>query len=68
LIVCLDTPGGADLPVTLTTAKRTAKIIAVDIARVSKKKDAAVNASLQVRTKAGVFLEHRTKIPVIQGN
>jgi hypothetical protein len=68
LIVCLDTPGGADLPVTLTTAKRTAKIIAVDITRISKKKDLAVNAFLQVRAKAGMFLEYRTKIPVIQGN
>jgi hypothetical protein len=49
----------------LTTAKRAAKIIAADIARISKKKDAAVTAFLQVRAKAGMFLEHRTKIPVV---
>jgi len=65
LIIFLNPPRGADLPVTLTTAKRAAEIVAADIARISKKKDATVTAFLQVRAKTGMFLEHRTKIPIV---
>ena len=65
MIIFLNPTRGADLPVTLTTAKRAAEIVAVDIARMSKKKDAAVTAFLQVRAKTGMLLEHGTKIPIV---
>jgi hypothetical protein len=68
LIVCLNPPGRHDLPVALTTTKRTAKIAATNIAWIRKKTDPALNTSLQVGPKTGMLPQHRTKPPVIYGN